>query len=193
MLNIDLNIFSQILLYGWLIIVLIISSATDLRHRKIPNLLTFPSLVIALLSYSFVGGIEGFLFSFYGLATGFIIFFIPFVMGGMGAGDVKLMCAVGAVIGFSHTVVSILFIAIVGGLMSVVQIVRRRSFKKTFLNIFNAFLFMGTKQNNSFKTTPKSELVQDGIPFGVAISGGVFLYFIYLVLSKQPLPFFVVS
>ena len=77
--------------------------------------------------------------------------------------------------------------------MSVFQIVRRRSFKKTFLNIFNAFLFMDTKQNYSFKTTSKSELVQDGIPFGVAISGGVFLYFIYLVLSKQPLPFFVVS
>ena len=143
--NVEPNNFLQYFLYGWLIILLILSSATDLRYRKIPNLFTFPSLFIALLVYSFVGGVEGFLFSLHGLAAGFIIFFLPFAIGGMGAGDVKLMCAVGAVIGFSHTVVSILFITIVGGLMSVVQIVRRRSFKKTFLNIFNAFLFMGTK------------------------------------------------
>lgn len=193
MLSTDLNIFFQILLYGCLIIVLMISSATDLRHRKIPNLLTFPTIVIALISYSFVGGMEGFLFSLYGLAAGFILFFVPFIMGGMGAGDVKLMCAVGAVIGFSHILGSILFIAIVGGLMSVVAIVLRRSFKRTILNIFNACLFMGIKQNNSFKATQKSELVREGIPFGIAISGGVFLYFIYLVLNKQPLPFFVVS
>ncbi len=88
--DIEFNNLITYLLYGWLGIVLIICAITDLRQRRIPNLLTYPTIISALLAYSFIGGWDGFLFSLGGMAFGFALFLLPYLLGGMGAGDVKL-------------------------------------------------------------------------------------------------------
>ena len=183
----------QYITYGWFIISLMTVSYTDLYYRKIPNYLTFSTVILALFTYAIIGGLEGFLFSFYGLTIGFIIFLVPYLLGGMGAGDVKLMCAVGSVLGTSHIVASLIFIALIGGVISIIKIIQRKNKKQVLINITNMFLFASTNQKGSLFKIEKDKLKQEGIPFGIAISGGVFLYFIYLVLNKQPLPFFVVS
>ncbi len=178
------------ILYGWLGIVLIICAITDLRQRRIPNLLTYPTIITALLAYCFIGGWDGFLFSLGGMAFGFALFLLPYLMGGMGAGDVKLMSGVGAVLGFKQTAVCFLFIAICGGIMALGFMVYRRSLKDTLAKVFLSFLYLVTQHDASLLKIDKSENIQEGIPYGVAITSGVFLFFVYLIMNNKTLSAF---
>jgi prepilin peptidase CpaA len=72
---------------------------TDLRSRRIPNVLTFGASAAAVLFLGVSAGWAGVLWSLEGWAVG-CLFFLPwFLLGGMGAGDVKLLAALGAWVG----------------------------------------------------------------------------------------------
>jgi prepilin peptidase CpaA len=100
----------------------------DLTRKRIPNFLTFPAIIWGIISYTVMQGFEGLWFSFLGLIVGLAIFFIPFAMGGMGAGDVKLLGAVGALQGW-HFVLSAFFLtALFGGVMALGYLIATRRF-----------------------------------------------------------------
>jgi Flp pilus assembly protein protease CpaA len=69
---------------------------TDVRHFRIPNLLTGPLLVAGLVYAWSLDGLSGLLFSSAGVLAGFLFLLPLYLVGGMGAGDVKLMGALGA-------------------------------------------------------------------------------------------------
>ena len=188
--NIDSSNLLQLLLYGGLVIVLLISSFTDIYQRRIPNLVTGPTICAALITYCVIGGLDGFLFSLGGLAFGFTVFLFPYLMGGMGAGDVKLMSGVGAVLGFRHTIVACLFVAVTGGMIALGLMVYRGTVKQTLSRIFMSLLFLGAHTDASLLKFDKNELKQNGIPFAVAIASGVCLFLVYLVIYKETLPAF---
>lgn len=72
---------------------------TDFRTHRIPNRLTVPAVIIALLINIGIAGLSGALRSGTGLLVGLAIFLPPFLAGMFGAGDVKGMAAVGAFVG----------------------------------------------------------------------------------------------
>jgi prepilin peptidase CpaA len=124
--------------------ILIVSAGIDFNKQKIPNLITYPSMVIALSYHGFTRGADGLLFSLAGLAVGIGIFLVPYLMGGMGAGDAKLMGAVGAVIGAKGVFYATLCIALVGGIYALVLILAHRAhfagFFKRQLTTFWTFI-----------------------------------------------------
>ena len=83
----------------FLCLILIIASIYDLKYQKIPNLLNFSLALVALIFHTIFSGLDGLLFSGGGLLLGIALFIPPYIFGGMGAGDAKLMGAVGAVVG----------------------------------------------------------------------------------------------
>ncbi len=104
--------------------VLTLGAWTDLRTRRIPNVLTVGGLAAALGLRAWVGpevlfgGLEG-----AGLA---LLVCLPlFALGGMGGGDAKLLIAMGAFLGSERLVGALLLIALVGGLLAVMQAARR--------------------------------------------------------------------
>ena len=99
-----------------LAIVLVLAVYLDIQTSLIPNWLTFTATGIALLTHIWLQGVQGAIFSLFGLGTGLIVFVIPFMLGRMGAGDVKLMGAVGAMIGPYGVFISGLLAMIVGGI-----------------------------------------------------------------------------
>ncbi len=99
------------------LIVLGIAATCDIRLRRIPNWLTLPSMVVGVGIHLASGGVAGLVNSIKGLAVGTAVLLIPFLAGGMGGGDVKLMGAVGALQGVSLVVHSVLYAAVVGGLL----------------------------------------------------------------------------
>ena len=99
-----------------LIIAMGISVTEDIRRQKIPNLVTFPAMVLALAYHSFSWGLDGFIFSAGGLAIGIGFFIIPYLMGGMGAGDAKLMGAVGAIFGPKGICIASVIVYLAGGI-----------------------------------------------------------------------------
>lgn len=125
-----MNLSIDVFLIIFLSIILIAAAVNDLRFQKIPNLLTYPAMCIALVYHFIMSGPDGLLFSAGGLAMGIAVLILPYLMGGMGAGDAKLMGAVGAILGAKGVFVAFLFTAIAGGIYALILLlVRRRAFK----------------------------------------------------------------
>lgn len=112
--------------------ILVIAAATDIRSRRIPNWLTFPAIIAGILYHFFTAGIQGGLLSMAGVLMG-MAFFLPFyIKGGTGAGDVKLMGAVGAFLGPRGVFYAFLFTSMAGGVYACLLLMRHGLFKQTF-------------------------------------------------------------
>ena len=111
------------LLGGVLAVSLSVSVVTDLRSRRIPNLVTLPAFAAALLLRLALGGWDA---AADGL-LGALIAFVPFCAlawaGGMGMGDVKLVAAVGACVGAERILWALFCIALVGGVQGIAAMV----------------------------------------------------------------------
>jgi prepilin peptidase CpaA len=121
-----------------IILVLIaasIAAVTDVWKFKVYNLLTLPLLASGLLYHVINGGAVGFAGSFLGALVGFGIMIFLYVMGGMGAGDVKFVTALGAWLGLPMTLYVLLAGCIAAGVYAVVLLVTTASFRETLLNI----------------------------------------------------------
>lgn len=75
------------------------AAISDWRTQKLPNWLTLPAFIAALLFHLVTGGLGGLQFSLLGFASGFGFLLILWLVGGGGGGDVKLMGALGAWLG----------------------------------------------------------------------------------------------
>src|SRR3954452_20112624 len=79
-----------------ILVVVAIAVVTDIRRRRIYNVLTFPAMALGIVLNTVLHGGAGLLLSVTGLLLGAAIFFIPGAAGGRGAGDLKLLAAIGA-------------------------------------------------------------------------------------------------
>ena len=104
-------------------LTLCIAMAWDTLRRKIPNRLTFTSALLgAACSVLALGITPGVLHSMQGWALGLGILLIPFLLGGMGGGDVKLLAAAGAWIGPGAVFNFFLYAALIGAVMGLVKV-----------------------------------------------------------------------
>ena len=94
-----------------------VATITDLRSRRIPNWLVLPFLVAGVAACAWLHGWHGVGQSLAGAGLGILLFGLFFLMGGMGAGDVKLCAAVGAWIGPSQLMVALVLTGLAGGAM----------------------------------------------------------------------------
>jgi prepilin peptidase CpaA len=98
----------------------VVAIATDVRARRIPNTLTAGSALAALVFAVSTAGLPGAGNAIGGCLAGIAIFAVPFALGGMGGGDVKLLGALGAWLGPMAVVWVGLYAAIAGGVMAVI-------------------------------------------------------------------------
>jgi len=108
---------SFLLIFG-LAIGLVVAAVTDVREGRIPNWLTGSLTVFGMGVQSWQHGWDGFLFSLGGLGMGLACLMFFYIKGGMGAGDVKLLGAIGTILGPSQVVFAFAFAAMLGGLYS---------------------------------------------------------------------------
>lgn len=94
----------------------------DLRQRRIPNWLTLAAFIAGIGLHAVADGSAGFVASVLGAGVGAIPFALLYWLGGMGAGDVKLMAGVGALFAFPAAAQALFCIALAGGLLALVKI-----------------------------------------------------------------------
>jgi prepilin peptidase CpaA len=92
---------------------------TDLRTRRIPNVLTFGAALAGLVFQFATGGVEGLGQAALGWLLGALVFLLPFALGGLGGGDVKLLAALGAWLGPADALWLVLYTGVAGGVMAV--------------------------------------------------------------------------
>ena len=98
----------------------------DVRTRRIPNWLTFPAALLGLVAATAAHGGHGTVSSAAGFLVGLALFFPLFVLKGLGAGDVKLMGALGAWLGTSMIFGVAFYTTLAGGVLALALIVRHR-------------------------------------------------------------------
>ena len=101
-------------------VVVLVAAATmcDLKTRRIPNSLTLGAAAVALVLQLALAGWPGLGFAASGWLLGLVLFFPVFALGGMGAGDVKLLAAIGAWLGPVGAAWTALYGALAGGIMA---------------------------------------------------------------------------
>ncbi|MCU9613533.1 A24 family peptidase [Caldibacillus lycopersici] len=153
-----------------LLIALSISLCTDIKNRKILNIVTLPAMLLGLAAHTFTAGLEGFLFSFYGILTGFALLVIPYALKGMAAGDVKLLMAIGALKGSAFVIGSFLYIAIIGGIIALIILM----VKKDLLATLKRMIFSAKIRTLSGLSTHE---LHHAFPYGVAIVLGTISFY----------------
>jgi prepilin peptidase CpaA len=110
----------------------------DLRYRRIPNWLTLPGFLVGLALNAFLSfrpG-QGLLLrnAALGLALAMLVYFPLYLLRGMGAGDVKLMAAIGSLVGWRDWLAIFVFSGIIGGVLAVVLMLAKGRMRKTLYN-----------------------------------------------------------
>ncbi len=200
------------IIYSYIALATAASAATtDLRDHRIPNALVFPVLVVALLGHFVFEGLDGLLFSFAGFAVGLLIFFLPFVIRMMGAGDVKLMAAIGALMGWRFILVTAVYASIAGLFVGLAILAKHKGWLLGLVKYLpqklasylipklgpqvrtsdSASVNSGNSYNGEDATqaeaggTVKADRIM--VPYGYCIAIGVFLVLVGETLGNWPL------
>lgn len=108
----------------------------DVRTRRIPNRLTFPATALGIAAATAAHGGSGALWSAAGMLVGVLLFFPLFALKGLGAGDVKLMGALGAWLGTSVVLGVAFYTTLAGGVLALALIVKHRYGGQAFRNLW---------------------------------------------------------
>ena len=158
-----------------LCLTLLAAAISDYRSQRIPNALTFSFALVAIIIHTCHNGLDGLLFAIYGMVTGTLLLIVPYMMGGMGAGDAKLMGMVGAFLGVKAVFTAFLFTALCGGVYAVgLVLIKRKAFKDFFRNQYEALMvFLFTKKYSVH--IPKGDR-RPRLCYGIAIALGTYLF-----------------
>jgi len=125
-----------LLVYGIILAMTAIAAVTDIRSQRIPNWLTFPTLLLAPVAYVIASRMDGLTTSLLGLLGCGIIPYVIFHKGGMAGGDVKLFAAIGAVAGFALGIEAEFYAVIFAGVFALGKLALEKKVLRTFGSTF---------------------------------------------------------
>jgi len=163
-----------------LLVLLLAAAISDVRTFRIPNVLTFPGMLLGLLvsaasSTTFVGGL---LNALAGLGVALLCLVPMHMLRVMGAGDVKLMAAVGAFLGFPDVLPAMIFVFLTGGTLAVGYIVYHRVAARAARNLGAIVGSLMTAALTGTAPTAAAMASAGRLPYGVCIFGGTALFLV---------------
>jgi prepilin peptidase CpaA len=177
--------WQSLLLENWQVkivaVILIWAAWIDGKQLRVPNWITFPMVLSGLIINTVLAGWGGLGMGLLGMVTGLMCLLPLYAVGGMGAGDVKLMAGMGAWLGWEVTLYAFCASAIVGAVLAVLMVARKRAFEKhavNFLVILNEWMTIRDPSKLSeiaAERKPRMML----LPYGIPICIGSIGYFLY--------------
>ena len=166
--------------WGIVIGVSLVAAVSDLRTRRIPNILTFPVLVSGLIWAGCMGGLAGIVNSIVACVWLALPFLLLFVFAGGGAGDAKLMGAVGVWLGFSEGTIVLLCVMAVGIILSLFKATINRKLKtvltNVFISVYTFIVYVLSRRTKELVVSRTGFIVETDaltVPYGIAIFAGV--------------------
>lgn len=167
----------------WLVsVTLVVAAVIDGLKLKVPNWITFPMIVSGWVYSAMLSpfaGWEGLFYSLIGTVVGLVLLLPAYAIGGMGAGDVKLLAGVGAWVWGTITFYAFAVSAIVGGVIAVAMVVFRRGWTKhqsQFWMICSEILTVKDPEKlSAIAAKRKSTMML--LPYGIPIAIGTIAYF----------------
>ncbi len=175
----------QAIAENWIVwfvaIVLVVAAVIDGMILKVPNWLTFPFIASGWVYWTIESGIGGLGWSLAGTIVGMVLLLVLRNVGGMGAGDVKLLAGVGAWLGALVTLKAFAATAIVGGIMAAVMIMMSGDWFKHYAMARQIMEEWKTIRNPSKlaeiarERKPSMKL----LPYGIPMAIGSIAYFVF--------------
>jgi prepilin peptidase CpaA len=167
----------------WVVsLTLVVAAVIDGLKLKVPNWITFPMIIsgwVYSAAFSPYAGWEGLFYSVLGTVVGLALLLPAYAIGGMGAGDVKLLAGVGAWVWGTATLYAFAVSAIVGGIIAMLMVVlRRRWFKhqSQFWMICNEILTVKDPEKLAAIAAERKPTMML-LPYGIPIAIGTIAYF----------------
>jgi len=172
--------------YVWVVtITLIVAAVIDGMQLKVPNWITFPMILsgwVYSTAFSPYAGWEGLMYSLGCTAVGLALLMPAYAIGGMGAGDVKLLAGVGAWMFGEHTVYAFGISVIVGAIIAVSMVLYRGAWKKHsdqfWMIVGEVFTLRDPTQLAAIAAERKSSMLL--LPYGIPIAIGTVGYFVWM-------------
>jgi len=146
--------------------VALIAAWTDFRTRHIANWIPVSGVVLGFGLNTWSGGLHGAGISFAGLVAGVGLFITFFIVGGMGAGDVKLFGAIGSLVGPQRLLVVFVLTGLLGGIAAISLAIARGRLQDTLRR--TAQLVSGSR--------PEATAASLRLPYGVVIAGATLVF-----------------
>ena len=170
----------------WVVTLFVIVAAyIDGKELRVPNKLTYP-MIIAGWIYSMIaygmtgeGWYVGLGWSLAGTAVGLATLLPAYSIGGMGAGDVKMMAAIGAWVYCETTFYAFCVSAIVGAVLAVIMIIMSKQTSKhynQFMYIFNEIMTIKNPETLATIAAERKTSMRL-LPYGIPIAIGTVMYF----------------
>ncbi len=177
--------WQQILIENWPVklvsAILILAAWIDGRQLRVPNWITFPMVFAGLIYSTAIGGWSGLGDSTVGMLVGLACLLPLYAVGGMGAGDVKLMAGIGAWLGAAVTWHAFCVSVVIGALMAIVMAVVDGRFKQHYANFTMIFLewtnIRDPRKLSAIAAERKPTMTL--LPYGIPICIGSIGYFLY--------------
>lgn len=177
--------WSELLLTHWHVklvsAILILAAWIDGRELRVPNWITFPMVLSGLIYSTATGGLEGLGAGLLGMCVGLLTLMPLYSVGGMGAGDVKLMAGIGAWLGWEVTFFAFCVSTVVGAIMAVLMVIWRKSMRhhyENFLLILSEWMVIRNPVELS-KIAAERKPRMLLLPYGIPICIGTIGYFMY--------------
>lgn len=155
-----------------------IGAVWDVVTYRIPNKLTYPAIVAGFIAHFIVEGPVGVAWAATGLCIGGGAFLLLYLLRTLGAGDVKLMAAVGAFAGPSKTIEIALYSAIAGGVLALMVALYKRRLRRTLGNLKDLLFFHAAVGAEMHPTLNLENPEALRFAYGVAIFAGSCLVFV---------------
>ena len=158
--------------------IAILAAIMDVRERRIPNWLTYPAMGAGALLRSYSFGWHGLLTALGGCVLAGGIVFVFYALRTMGAGDLKLLAALGSIVGPHHAINVLLATGIAGGVLALIYVVYRRRTRATLSNVGTVLRFHAWA---GLQAHPELNLDNPDalrMPYGLAIAAGTLCAFI---------------
>lgn len=161
-------------------ILIVLTMYFDGRYRRIPNFITLPAIVFGLIYHTHNTGLSGLVQALLGLLVGTVLLFIPFILGGIGAGDVKFLAAIGSITGTAFVVSSFLYGAIMGGAWAGLILIRQGSLLTSLGNIgWNTMALFSSQKNSTVPLKTISDGKEWGFPYGIVMGIGAIITIVF--------------
>lgn len=168
-------------------VLVIVAAIWDVRTRRIPNWLTLSGVVLAVALNTFLFELAGLWFSLKGLGVAFGVYFVLYLLRAMGAGDVKLMAAVGAAAGWENWLGILVLTSVAGAVAGLLLVAFKGRLRKTLGNLAIIITSLG-RGRAPYKETPELDVSSDKamrLPHGALIAIGT-LGFLAAALRWAP-------